>query len=142
MDTIDARILKVLRDDARRSYREIAETVALSPTAVADRVRRLIDTGVIRGFYTDVDPASDGRKLFAFVDLRLGEGVAAANFERLAAAVRGVESMTLTTGHFDYTLRVGCADQQSLVDIIEALRVKCGARETYSRIIIREVKVQ
>ncbi len=55
IDETDRQILGLLLDDARRSWREIADVVGLSPPAVADRVERLDDLGVVRGFTLDVD---------------------------------------------------------------------------------------
>ncbi|WP_123534479.1 winged helix-turn-helix transcriptional regulator [Halosimplex salinum] len=55
LDDTDRTILRLLLDDARRSWRDIADVVDLSPPAVADRVERLEDLGVIRGFTVDVD---------------------------------------------------------------------------------------
>jgi DNA-binding Lrp family transcriptional regulator len=55
IDETDRQILGLLLDDARRSWREIADVVDLSPPAVADRVERLEELGVVRGFTLDVD---------------------------------------------------------------------------------------
>ncbi|WP_436910911.1 winged helix-turn-helix transcriptional regulator [Halosimplex marinum] len=55
LDDTDRTILGLLLDDARRSWRDIADAVDLSPPAVADRVERLEEIGVIRGFTVDVD---------------------------------------------------------------------------------------
>ncbi|HEX3549636.1 MAG TPA: Lrp/AsnC family transcriptional regulator [Candidatus Elarobacter sp.] len=137
MDAIDRAILSRLRADARLSFRELGEAIGLSANAAADRVRRLLAARVIRGFRTDIDPAADGARLAAFVDLRLASGTPADAFETSLRALRGVVSASLTTGNFDYTLRVAVADEASLVDLIETLR-RNGASETHSRIILRE----
>ena len=55
LDETDRRILGLLLDDARRSWREIADAVDLSPPAVSDRVDRLEGLGVVRGFTADID---------------------------------------------------------------------------------------
>lgn len=55
LDETDLEILRLLVEDARRPYREIAEAVGLSAPAVSDRVSRLRDQGVIRRFTVDVD---------------------------------------------------------------------------------------
>ena len=55
IDDTDREILALLADDARRSYRAIADEVDLSPPAVSDRVDRLHELGVIRGFTLDLD---------------------------------------------------------------------------------------
>ena len=55
LDEVDRTILDLLLEDARRSWRNIADIVDLSPPAVADRVDRLRDLGVLRRFTVDVD---------------------------------------------------------------------------------------
>jgi Lrp/AsnC family leucine-responsive transcriptional regulator len=137
MDAIDREILKRLRGDARVSFRDLGEAVGLSANAVAERVRRLVSAGTIRRFTAELDPAAHGMRLAAFIDLRLAAGTAADAFEAGLRTVTGVVSSALTTGSFDYTLRVAVADEAGLVALIEALRAR-GAYETYSRIILRE----
>jgi Lrp/AsnC family transcriptional regulator, leucine-responsive regulatory protein len=137
MDSIDRAILRELAKDARLSYRDLAEAVGLSPNAAAERVRRLIASKTVRGFRTDVDPAAFGLRLAAFVDLRLAPGTSADAFEAALRKMNGVVSAALTTGSFDYTLRVAVVDEAALVALIEMLRAR-GAAETYSRIILRE----
>ena len=55
IDDVDYRILELLMDDARRSYRDIAEEVGRSPPTVSERVERLTEVGVIERFTLDVD---------------------------------------------------------------------------------------
>ncbi|HYW53933.1 MAG TPA: Lrp/AsnC family transcriptional regulator [Dongiaceae bacterium] len=137
VDQIDRAILKRLRDDARISFRDLGEAVGLSANAVAERVRRLVSSGTIRRFRAEIDPSAGGARLSAFVDLRLAHGTAADAFEAALAATPGVVAASLTTGNFDYTLRVAVADEPALVALIERLRAS-GAAETHSRIILRE----
>lgn len=63
MDRRDRDILDALRADARLSYRSLGAQVGLSANAAADRVRRLVATGVIRGFVTLIDESRAGRAL-------------------------------------------------------------------------------
>jgi len=137
MDEIDRAILRRLKEDARVSFRDLAEAVGLSANAVAERVRRLVASGTIRGFRADIDPRAQGARLAAFVDLRLATATPADAFETALRTMPGVVSASLTTGNFDYTLRVAVADEPALVALIEALGA-CGASETHSRIILRE----
>lgn len=55
LDDTDREILRLLLDDARRPYSDIAERVDLSPPAVSDRVERLQDIGLVRRFTADID---------------------------------------------------------------------------------------
>lgn len=55
MDSLDIDVLKLLQEDARKSYREIAGKLGVSTTTVSTRVRRMLDAGVLKGFYPKFD---------------------------------------------------------------------------------------
>jgi Lrp/AsnC family leucine-responsive transcriptional regulator len=74
VDATDWRILEELQKDGRASFAELSRAVAMSPSAVADRVRRLEETGVIAGYRATVDPARVGLDVMAFVRLRYPTG--------------------------------------------------------------------
>lgn len=70
LDATDWRILDELQADGRLSYNQLGRLVSLSPPAVAERVRRLEELGVIAGYQARVDPARAGLPLTAFVQMR------------------------------------------------------------------------
>ncbi|MES4888714.1 Lrp/AsnC family transcriptional regulator [Streptomyces sp. NPDC096012] len=74
IDQIDMRILEALQQDGRASYAELARTVSMSASAVTERVRRLEESGVIRGYSAVVDPQQLGLGILAFVRLRYPTG--------------------------------------------------------------------
>lgn len=69
MDGVDWRILAELQTDARLSQNEISRRVNLSAPAVAERVRRLTDSGILQGYAARVSPSALGRAVQAFVQL-------------------------------------------------------------------------
>lgn len=74
MDQTDWRILEELQNDGRLSYNQLGRRVNLSSPAVAERVRRLEESGVIAGYQARVDPAKAGLPLTSFVQLRCSLG--------------------------------------------------------------------
>jgi Lrp/AsnC family leucine-responsive transcriptional regulator len=66
-DAIDWRLLDELQRDGRLSYNELGRRVRLSAPAVADRVRRLEEQGVITGYHAHIDPAKVGQTVAALV---------------------------------------------------------------------------
>ncbi|MCE7082062.1 Lrp/AsnC family transcriptional regulator [Streptomyces sp. ST2-7A] len=74
IDEIDTRILDVLQRDGRVGYAELARIVSMSASAVTERVRRLEESGVIRGYAAVVDPERLGLGILAFVRLRYPTG--------------------------------------------------------------------
>ncbi|WP_101297823.1 AsnC family transcriptional regulator [Halegenticoccus soli] len=90
LDDTDIRILRLLTEDARRPYRDIAERVGLSSPAVSDRVTRLRDLGIIRRFTLDLDRSALRGGVPALVELRVRSDAAEEVRDALAAA-DGVE---------------------------------------------------
>lgn len=70
IDEIDRRILAVVSEDARISLKDLAGRVNLSSPSTSERLRRLEEKGVIRGFTVDIDPAALGYGLQAIVRIR------------------------------------------------------------------------
>ena len=70
LDSLDWKLLRELQGDARLSYNELARRVGLSAPAVAERVRRMEDAGVIAAYRAEVDPAKIGLPVMALVHLR------------------------------------------------------------------------
>ena len=86
LDDTDRRILGLLLDDARRSWRDIADVIDLSPPAVADRVDRLDDLGVIKGFTVDIDRSKLRAGVPVLVTVTMTPGAATAASESLSGA--------------------------------------------------------
>jgi Lrp/AsnC family leucine-responsive transcriptional regulator len=74
LDRTDWRLLAELQQDGRATYADLARAVAMSPSAVAERVRRLEEAGVISGYRATVDPERVGLTVMAFVRLRYPTG--------------------------------------------------------------------
>ena len=74
LDRTDWRLLAELQKDGRASFAELARAVAMSPSAVAERVRRLEEAGVIAGYRATIDPERVGLTVMAFVRLRYPTG--------------------------------------------------------------------
>lgn len=74
LDRTDEAILKTLQADGRISTADLGRAVSLSPSATADRVRRLVDSGVITGYTATVSAAALGYSIAAFVRLAYPSG--------------------------------------------------------------------
>lgn len=74
LDRTDWRLLAELQKDGRASYAELARAVAMSASAVAERIRRLEEAGVIADYRATVDPERVGLTVMAFVRLRYPSG--------------------------------------------------------------------
>jgi Lrp/AsnC family leucine-responsive transcriptional regulator len=112
LDNTDVRILQLVQNEGRIPIAELAERVALSPSACARRLRLLEDGGVIRGYAARVDHAGVGLPMMALVVVslnRISEEALAA-FEAAIGKAPEVMEAYLMTGRDDYVLRVVVAD--------------------------------
>jgi Lrp/AsnC family transcriptional regulator, leucine-responsive regulatory protein len=137
MDATDSEILRLLREDGRLSWNELGAAVGLSANAAAERVRRLRRSGVITGFTALVDPAAGGRVLEALVGVTLATGTDSDAFAAAAARLEPVTEVLHLTGAPDYQLRVACRDTAELDLLLRALRLKLGAVDTETTVILR-----
>ena len=137
MDEIDGEILRALGEDARISWRDLGAQVGLSANAVAERVRRLRRDGVIRGFAALIDPAAGGRTLQALVGVTLAPTTDSDEFSDAAAKLDAVTEILHLTGAPDYQLRVACRDTAELDLLLRVLRLRLGATDTETTIVLR-----
>jgi len=116
IDEVDRRILTVLHDDARISNSALAEAVGIAASTCHGRVRRLSEIGVIRGFYTDVDPAAIGRPLQAMISVSL-QSSARGRIRHFISEIRKLPQVIdvyFLAGADDYILHVAARDTEDL----------------------------
>src|ERR1700760_4351987 len=113
MDAVDRAILRQLQEDGRLSNVELAERVRLSPSPCLRRVRALEDSGVIRGYHAEIDPAAVGRgfEVTVHVELTLKDRATVEAFEAGIAAFDEVLECRRMFGVPDYVVLVAVADQ-------------------------------
>jgi DNA-binding Lrp family transcriptional regulator len=136
MDDIDRQIVASLREGARRSFREVGESVGLSAPAVKRRVDRLEAAGVIAGYTAVLDTERFGWSMQAVVFLYC-EGTMAANEVR--AAVEGhaeVVAAYTVAGEASAVLLVRATDTRHLEELLERLREHKGVLRTQTQIVL------
>lgn len=84
MDDLDRKIVNVLASEGRIRLADLARQVGLSPPGAADRMRRLEERGIIRGYGADLDPAAMGLPLAAWLRIRPVPG----NVHKVAALLQ------------------------------------------------------
>lgn len=112
IDLFDLRIVEALRQDGRLSITDLAARIGLSKTPTQLRLKRLIESGVIRGFRAVVDPARLGLDHVAFTEVKLSDTREAAleAFRQAVLRIPEVEECHMLAGNFDYLLKVRTAD--------------------------------
>lgn len=112
MDEFDRKILAILRKDGRITFTDLAEQVGLSKTPCQQRVKRLVQSGVIMGFRAIVDPAKVGLDHVAFAEVKLSDTreTALKEFNMAVRQIPEVEECHMIASSFDYLLKVRTAD--------------------------------
>jgi Lrp/AsnC family transcriptional regulator, leucine-responsive regulatory protein len=143
LDRIDLRILNALQLDGRISNLKLAETVALSPTAVLARTQRLQREGFILGYEARLNPLKLGRGMTVFVEVLLDRTTPNV-FEAFKAAVQVRDEIMechMVAGGFDYLIKTRMADMAAYRDFAGTVLWQLpGVRETRTYAVMEEVK--
>ncbi len=121
LDETGWRLLQELQQDARLSYSELGKRVALSSPAVADRMRRMEDAGIIAGYHAEVDTARLGLPVVAIV--RLGS-IGGQSCQRAVAQVSDIPEVLecyRVTGDDSVVVKVVATSVDHLARIIDQL---------------------
>lgn len=112
LDAIDRHILAELQDDGRMTNVELSRRVEISAPPCLRRVRRLEETGVIRGYHADTDPQKLGWEIvfFAIVGLESQKEAALSAFEQLVATWPEVRECHMIRGGGDFLLKLVARD--------------------------------
>jgi Lrp/AsnC family leucine-responsive transcriptional regulator len=139
VDPVDERILRLLVRNARATWRDVGEEVGLSANAVAQRVRRLEEQGLVRGYTAVLDPALDGQPDEAVVLLRTSTHALVPELESALAALPQVVEVLDLAGPVDYQVRLRYRGSPQLYEVVNALRVLPGVVGIETRPVLRLV---
>ena len=122
LDEIDRRIVAEVQAEARLTMAELGRRVGLSAPAVTERLGRLEQRGVIRGYHADVDPRALGLSLGAVVRIRPAPGQLQ-NVAEAAVATPEVVECHRITGEDCYIMRANVRDVEHLEEVIDRFAV-------------------
>ncbi len=122
IDAIDEKILRLMQQNARRTFGDVGREVGLSAPAVKRRIDRLEHSGVIRGYTTIVDQAYQGGSVEAFAELRFAGSTRVDDIEEIAHDVPEVRAIFTVAGDPDALAWIRVSDVQNLKRVIDRLR--------------------
>jgi Lrp/AsnC family transcriptional regulator, leucine-responsive regulatory protein len=141
MDEIDRNITVALQLDGSAGLAELAKVAGLSVSATAERVKRLEERGVIRGWRADLDPAQAGCPLLAHVLVAVAPGREDAGFRKAMRRQEAVLECHAVTGPWTYLLKLRLADFAALESFLnEELRSLPGVERLETLLAIATVK--
>lgn len=141
LDEIDSKVITALMAQGRMTWAELASLLELSAPAASDRVRRLEDRQVIKGYTALVDPEAIGCHLLAYVAVTLERPEHRAAFLQKILDLSEVQECHHIAGEDDYWLKVRCRNTKNLERIVsEELKGLPGILRTRTTIVLSTVK--
>ena len=121
MDRTDYQILNLLQDDSRCTLRRMGDLVGLTPPAVSERIRRMEESGVIRGYHIDVDRTKLDCNITGFISVAL-EPDKYDKFCDFCASQSAIISHYHVVGEFNALLRFAVRDTQQLDQLLSLIK--------------------
>jgi Lrp/AsnC family leucine-responsive transcriptional regulator len=121
LDDLDWRILEALQDNARITFSELGRRVSLTPPAVAERIRRMEDSGVITGYRVELDHARVGLPILAFVRLRAAGDIKCLELGELTKDIPEILECHRITGEDSYIVKVAVRSVEHLERLVDSL---------------------
>lgn len=135
----DRQILNIIQKDARITNAEIARQVGLAPSAVLERVRKLEERGVIRGYATEIDADKVGLGLTAFVAVRTHE--CCNETDKFLAEIPEVLEVHDVAGEDSYLLKVRVKNTEALSRLLrERLKNVPNVADTKTTVVLQTIK--
>jgi len=145
LDASDLAILAGLKKNARISNKDLAEAVGLAPSTCLERVRRLVESGVIHGFHADVDLGRLGFGLQAMIAVRLRRHSReeVTSFREYVLGLTEVREIYHVAGADDYLVHVVVRDADHLRDLaMDAFTTRREVAHIETRLIFEHVPIR
>jgi Lrp/AsnC family leucine-responsive transcriptional regulator len=126
VEDLDRQIVRLLAGDGRMSFTDLGRATGLSTSAVHQRVRRLEQRGVIRGYRAVIDAQAAGLPLTAFISIKAVDPAAEDDAPGLLAGISAIEACYSVAGEEAYILKVRVASPQALEALLTELRTEAG----------------
>jgi Lrp/AsnC family leucine-responsive transcriptional regulator len=126
VEDLDRQIVQLLVKDGRMSYTDLGRATGLSTSAVHQRVRRLEQRGVIRGYAAIVDPDAVGLPLTAFISVKPFDPSAPDDVPDRLAAIEEIEACHSVAGEENYILKVRVSGPGELEHLLARIRSAAG----------------
>ena len=135
MEEINRKIIALLAADGRMSFTELARQTGLSVSAAQQRVRRLEQRGVIRGYSAVISPEEIGLPLTAFVSIKPFDPAAPDDAPDRLAHLGAIEACHSVAGDESYILKVRVASPAGLEELLQEIRAAASV-STHTTIVL------
>ena len=140
-DILDQKILEILQTQGRITWAELGSLLGLSAQASADRVRRMEEKGIIKGYTAQLNQKSLGYTLFAFVSFSFSQPKHVNKFLDLVKDFPEIQECHRTIGCDDFLLKIRCSNTEHLDAFLnEKLKLLPGILKINTTIILSSFK--
>jgi Lrp/AsnC family transcriptional regulator for asnA, asnC and gidA len=139
IDDTDRKILNLLQEDARRSFKDMAQRVGVSEATVFVRVRKLTRAGVITAFKAVLDPAIVGKGTLAFIMMKANPSEYTGVLQKLKE-LKDVYEIYDVTGPNYAILKVRTENPEKLAELIDQIGTIKGIESTETSMVLRNIK--
>jgi Lrp/AsnC family leucine-responsive transcriptional regulator len=140
IDEIDRQLLDLLQDHGRIAQQELAQAVGLSSPAVAERLRKLEERGILRAFTAVVDPKHVGRDVTAFITVDVDSSRNFPAFIEQARQHAEILECHAVTGQGSHLLKVRTENTSTLERLLAEVQAWPGVKHTVSSIVLSTAK--
>jgi Lrp/AsnC family leucine-responsive transcriptional regulator len=141
IDETDATILDLLQENARISQADVARVVGLAPSAVLERIRKLENRGIIKGYTALVDPRALEQSMLAFVAVRSEEAPGEDSVARALSKCPEVLEVHHVAGDDCYMVKVRARDAEHIGQLLRLRFARIpGVKSTRTTIVLETVK--
>jgi Lrp/AsnC family transcriptional regulator for asnA, asnC and gidA len=139
LDDVDRGILVALQENARTPFSDIAKKLKVSEGTVHNRVRRMLESGVIRGFKAVVAPEKVGKPLTAIICINADPHKGKQILQRVVQ-MKGIYEVYDVTGEYYAVIKARASDMASLTQIIDAISSIEGITSTLTMVAMQVLK--
>ena len=139
LDDTDRRLLAVLLEDARISQRGLAQRIGVAQGTITNRLRRLEELGVIKGYTVLLEPESIGWTLTVITGLRIEKG-SMTNVQQNIAADPRVFAVYDVTGDYDSMVLARVQSRKDLDDLTKTVFTLKGVQRSFTQVVLNTVK--
>ena len=135
LDETDRRILAELQEDCKAPLAQVGKRVGLSAPSVMERIRKLEEAGIIRGYHAVLDSRGVGLDVTSFIGVSMSPGVMS-DFEEALRGLPEVLECHHVTGSYSLLIKVKTQNTQTLEGLISRLRLLDGVLRTETLIVL------
>ncbi|MCB7319290.1 Lrp/AsnC family transcriptional regulator [Lacrimispora sp. 210928-DFI.3.58] len=140
MDKLDYRILGILKENGRVTASDISKEIHLSVSAVLERIKKMEESGIIKGYTVMVDSKALGNDVTALMEISLEHPRFHDAFTEIIKDHPNIVDCYYLTGDYDFIVKISCASSDDLESIHRTIKSTPGVSATRTHFVLKEIK--